>query len=146
MTTMSRDASMVLMPFLSLTYLCVFIDCRLAFRVREREGIVLRCHELDRVGVAAREASETACNALVRAGRARCADSENRVRCFVRCYRRSCPRKFRPLIPVSVGDVVGNERDITCSGVPYGDSGTCRVRECEIIRRERAFPGIGLHE
>src|SRR5207245_10795638 len=116
MTTMSRDASMVLMPFLSLTYLCVFIDCRLALRDREREGIVLRCHNLDRVGIAAREASETACNALVRAGRAGCADSENRVRCFVRCYRRSCPSKFRPLIAVAVCAVVGNKRYITCFG------------------------------
>src|SRR2546428_6434028 len=115
MTTMSRDASMVLMPFLSLTYLCVFIDCRLALRDREREGIVLRCHDLDRVGVAAREASETVCSALVRAGSAAgCTDYENRVRCFVRCYRRSCPCPFRPLIAVAIGDVVGNERDITC--------------------------------
>src|SRR2546428_932360 len=92
MTTMSRDASMVLMPFLSLTYLCVFIDCRLALRDREREGIVLRCHDLDRLGVAAREVTETACSSLVRAaGRARCADYENRVCCLVRCYCRSCP-------------------------------------------------------
>src|SRR5438132_12708794 len=31
-------------------------------------------------------------------------------------------RSFRPLIAVAVGDVVGNERDITCSRVPYCDS------------------------
>src|SRR2546427_7398126 len=91
-TTMSRDGSVVLMPFLSLKYFCVFIVWPLAFRDREGEGIVLRCHDLDRVGVAAREASETACSALVRAaGRARCADYENRVCCLVRCYCRSCP-------------------------------------------------------
>src|SRR2546425_9460438 len=92
MSTMSRDGSMLLMRFFSLTFLCIFIVLRLALRDREREGIVLRCHAFARVGVAAREASETACSALVRAaGRARCADYENRVCCLVRCYCRSCP-------------------------------------------------------